>query len=141
MGLKDTWNDLGTGGKVVAVLAAAALAVLVLIVLLVVLVVLAAVIGTFTLGMGESVESTPTATFSVTTADGVVTVTHDGGDPIDDDSLVVQIDDRTVEWSEPDGTVSVGDEVTIEDAPSGELRVIYDTGEQSFVLESVDLSG
>jgi len=140
MGLRDTWNDLGTGGKLVVALAAAALAVVGLIVLAVVAVVLLAVIGSFVLGMGESVETTPTATFSVTTADGVITVTHSGGDTIDADSLVVRVDGRTVDWSDPDETVSRGDSVTIESVSSGQLRVIYyESGGQSVVLDSVDL--
>jgi len=51
MGVRDSWNELGTGGKVLVGLLVGGG---VLVVGLVLLVILAAVVGSFVLGMGES---------------------------------------------------------------------------------------
>ena len=45
-------------------------------------VILAAVIGTFVLGLGESVQTTPQAKFTFDYQSGQLSVTHDGGDSI-----------------------------------------------------------
>lgn len=64
-------------------------------------VILAAVIGTFVLGLGDRVNSaSPTATFSFdyTTAgntDKIVSITHDGGDSVQDSQIKVQVGSTT----------------------------------------------
>ncbi len=52
-------------------------------------VILAAVIGTFVLGLGENVQSTPQAKFAFDYQSDNVTVTHEGGDAISAEELNV----------------------------------------------------
>ena len=52
-------------------------------------VILAAVIGTFVLGLGESVQSTPQAKFAFDYQNSDVTITHEGGDAISSEELNV----------------------------------------------------
>ena len=52
-------------------------------------VILAAVIGTFVLGLGESVQSTPQAKFAFDYQNDDVTITHEGGDAISAQELSV----------------------------------------------------
>ena len=52
-------------------------------------VILAAVIGTFVLGLGESVQSTPQAKFAFDYQNSNLTVTHEGGDAISAEELSV----------------------------------------------------
>ena len=52
-------------------------------------VILAAVIGTFVLGLGESVQSTPQAKFAFDYQNSNVTITHEGGDAISSEELNV----------------------------------------------------
>jgi flagellin-like protein len=61
-------------------------------------VILAAVIGTFVLGLGDQVsDSAPTASFNFDFQDtSTATITHDGGDAIDDNSLSVLVSGTTV---------------------------------------------
>jgi flagellin-like protein len=55
-------------------------------------VILAAVIGTFVLGLGGNVQSTPQAQFTFEfESDSTVTITHDGGDTIDKSTLSVNV--------------------------------------------------
>ncbi len=52
-------------------------------------VILAAVIGTFVLGLGESVQSTPQAKFAFDYQNSNVMITHEGGDAIASEELNV----------------------------------------------------
>jgi flagellin-like protein len=75
-------------------------------------VILAAVIGTFVLGLGDQVsDSSPTASFNFDFADQTeVSITHDGGDAIDDNSLTVKINGTNVyEGAGGTGTGNNGD--------------------------------
>jgi flagellin-like protein len=80
-------------------------------------VILAAVIGTFVLGLGQNVQSTPQASFAFdfnpnSTGDGYVIVTHNGGDALtEDNSGTVEVRGlNTTDWlsQESDG-ISAGD--------------------------------
>jgi flagellin-like protein len=73
-------------------------------------VILAAVIGTFVLGLGDQVsESAPQAQFSFDFANGTYgTITHDGGDSIDDSTLSVVVGGTTV-YSGTGAAASPGD--------------------------------
>jgi flagellin-like protein len=93
-------------------------------------VILAAVIGTFVLGLGDSLgNSQPTAQLNVdTSADGNLTIQHNGGDSIDYADLELNADGSTVTLSEAndetgstigEGTLSVGDTVTVSYTTSG----------------------
>ncbi|GAB3413830.1 type IV pilin [Haloparvum alkalitolerans] len=97
-------------------------------------VILAAVIGTFVLGLGDSVQQTsPSASFGFdygdTPADNV-TIAHEGGDSIDNSTLSVNVegaDEGT--WPEADGTVSAGSSITLgSDAAADITSTQFDAG-------------
>jgi len=95
-------------------------------------VILAAVIGTFVLGLGDSVDSAPQASFNFdynNSAGGSVDVAHRGGDTIDLEDVSVQIDsDNSVEGNlttndfNNTGSFSAGSSLTIEAADSADQR-------------------
>ena len=95
-------------------------------------VILAAVIGTFVLGLGDNVNSTPQASWDFEYNGTDVTVTHSGGDTIDGDRLSVSgaASDDTIFDGE---TVTAGSSATVTGPNSGEtLRIVYTTeGEDS----------
>jgi flagellin-like protein len=80
-------------------------------------VILAAVIGTFVLGLGQNVQSTPQASFSFDfdAANTNVNVTHNGGDRLElgDNTGVVQLSGgtNTEDWVSPanKSSISAGD--------------------------------
>lgn len=90
-------------------------------------VILAAVIGTFVLGLGDSIgDNQPTAQLSVDLDQdaGNLTIEHDGGDSISSETLTVIVtadDQREDENDVFDSRFSVGDAETAED--------VIDTGE------------
>jgi flagellin-like protein len=108
-------------------------------------VILAAVIGSFVLGLGNSVQQTaPNANFQFeyenATTEYNVTATHQGGDTIPDaDSLTLNAsDDPNVDYvdSFPD-TVSAGDSAELGNVSSGStVRVIWtsENGDSSQAL-------
>ena len=79
-------------------------------------VILAAVIGTFVLGLGDSVETAPQASISVTDAsDDEITLEHRGGDALvaDNTEFVVRVDGSNVlsgHALSDDNVTGVGDE-------------------------------
>ena len=103
---------------------------------------LAAVIGTFVLGLGDSLgDNQPTAQLGVSadTDTNNVTISHNGGDAIPEENLRVTIDgnDQTNAFNGT-GTFSVGDEETFTAEPGidgGErIRVIHDPSD-SIILD------
>ena len=92
-------------------------------------VILAAVIGTFVLGLGDNVQSTPTAQFSFDyeNSGNDVTVTHDGGDSIDPARLSVNgVDDgENAFGSAGDSDVSAGDSTDSLTVSGTEVSVIW----------------
>lgn len=119
-------------------------------------VILAAVIATFVLGLGEQIsQTTPQASFSsdyeegVHTGDGdnkegMLTLTHDGGDSIKAQNLYVRgtPDDDGV-WHDQSGTsigstemVSAGSSVDVDVDADSTVRVVYESsgGGQSATL-------
>lgn len=105
------------------------------------LVLLAAVVGTFVLGLGESVDRTErppqvSLAFEYDT-DGPVTITHRGGDNVPSSELVVVYTtdgQRRVErWADGDGVVQAGDEHTTVRAPDPdtEVRVVWSSSDGS----------
>ncbi|QKY20611.1 type IV pilin N-terminal domain-containing protein [Halolamina sp. CBA1230] len=60
-------------------------------------VILAAVIGTFVLGLGDSLEQAPQAQLDATTDSGTIYINHNGGDPLPKSEITINIVD-------PDGT-------------------------------------
>ena len=137
MSLREQWRELDTAVKVIIGLG---VAFFVLVALIVVLVILAAVIGTFALGLGSTVDSPPQAQFEVQygTVGGspAATITHSGGDTIDAETLQVRAGDRRGEWPDDDGEVTPGDEITVEVSPGARLEVVWFGDEGSVVLFS-----
>ena len=97
-------------------------------------VILAAVIGTFVLGLGESVQQqSPTASFSFDYEtngsdawgnDATISVTHEGGDSIDADRLSINVGGTTINGTNSthgwgDVTVGAGDTAVVTHAASG----------------------
>jgi len=133
MGVRQWWQEQRTAVQ-------AALVVGVLFGVVVVTVVGAAVLGTFVLGVGDPVGTAPEASFSVDSGDGTVTVAHGGGESVDPSALTLEVGDRTVSWSPPDGSVDEGDEVVVEDVESGtEVRLLWtgEDGEETVLLDYV----
>ena len=99
-------------------------------------VILAAVIGTFVLGLGQNVQSTPQASFSfdfdtsATTPN--VNVTHNGGDrlELDDNTGAVQLTggNNTEDWVSPvnESSISAGNTYTNYGYNNGDtIRVVW----------------
>jgi flagellin-like protein len=118
-------------------------------------VILAAVIGTFVLGLGDSVESAPQASFNFDYDDTneKVTIRHRGGDNIDASKLEVRVngasiaDDGDVNYKDGGSTLSdqyssfnAGNEVTIQDTndyDSGDnVDVVYISGDKQDIIGS-----
>mgnify|MGYP000509375061 CR=1 FL=1 len=118
-------------------------------------VILAAVIGTFVLGLGDSVESAPQASFNFdyddTASTEEVTIRHRGGDNIDASKLEVRVngqsiaDDGDVSYdgsklSDQYSSFNAGNEVTIQDTndyDSGDnVDVVYISGDKQDIIGS-----
>ena len=101
-------------------------------------VILAAVIGTFVLGLGDSLgDNQPTAQLSASLDDEAVTIDHNGGDSLNGEDLRVTTDGSGDETGFDAGTFQVGDsqEVISEDATSGDrVRVIHEPSD-SIILD------
>ena len=79
-------------------------------------VILAAVIGTFVLGLGQNVQSTPQASFSFDfdKSNTSVNVTHTGGDRLEEGENAAQVnivstDGASTDWLDNESTISAGD--------------------------------
>jgi len=139
MSLRESWNELGTGEKLLIGLV---VGVVLLAVALVVLVLLAAVVGLFVLGMGsESVATAPQASFAFEhdTAATETTVVHEGGDPIDADALVIEVGGERTQWVDADGTVEAMDSFTVDVRPGDRIRLVYEGEETTEVLATDDV--
>jgi len=120
-------------------------------------VILAAVIGAFVIGLGDQAsETTPQASFSFDfQGTDNVTITHDGGQTLQNDSIRVTIDNideeiNTSEWANDDGEIRAGssfdvvddtdlDENDFTEVNSGDtVRVIWDGSQSSSTLASRD---
>ena len=107
-------------------------------------VILAAVIGTFVLGLGDSLgDSQPTAQLNVDVDNSseTVTISHEGGDPLDTADLEIlayngssSVDRQVID----DGQLSVGGSTSVSYSTSGsddvdEIRVLH-TPSESFIV-------
>jgi len=115
-------------------------------------VILAAVIGAFVLGLGDQAsESTPQASFSFDFQDrDNVTITHDGGQTLENDSTRVTIDGygevNTSEWG--NGDIRAGDQLDVAEADNESqplersegdtVRVIWEGSSSSSTLAERD---
>lgn len=106
-------------------------------------VILAAVIGTFVLGLGDRVgNDAPSASFGFEQNADKVDVTHEGGDVIQQNLTVKYTSNSTSEsytWSEPDGSIAVGDTSTTVKTvdPGTTVRLVWVSpdGSQEQVLQ------
>ena len=117
-------------------------------------VILAAVIGTFVLGLGDSLgDNQPTAQLSVdfdTDGENNVTIEHNGGDRIDSGTLTVIVSDAegdTRADGDIDQALSVGDSVTGEvdgTDPGPEnvrVRVVHNPSDSFLLDRTFELGG
>jgi flagellin-like protein len=114
-------------------------------------VILAAVIGTFVLGLGDSLgDSQPTAQLDVTVDTNTVSVEHAGGDPIEADELRVIVSNTSAD-TQVSGTVvdrlTVGDIASNTTAGGGlnvsegdeyRIRVIHQSSDSIIVDRTAD---
>jgi flagellin-like protein len=112
-------------------------------------VILAAVIGTFVLGLGDSLSSTsPTASISAEANTDTITFTHDGGDTIDEGNLraVSSNDNIEVSATTTDGddfatgdTVEVSIDSGTSPSESTTVSLVFDDGSTSSTLSSIEV--
>jgi FlaG/FlaF family flagellin (archaellin) len=111
---------------------------------------LAAIIGTFVLGLGDSVESAPQASidFEVDDSNDNVDVTHRGGDNIDVDNLEFRIGGETVTLDGSPTEIQVGDTISVNaddvssfpgDANGETLDVVYSSSGSNTIIASFDI--
>ena len=114
-------------------------------------VILAAVIGTFVLGLGDQVgESAPNANWDAEVQNdigantGTVVLTHNGGDQVDPTTLsvtgnssdVVEVDGT--ELSNVDDPLTAGDAIDVPVENDGTVQLVWESGDRSSILRSVD---
>lgn len=134
MGVRESWNELGTGGKILIGLAVGGV---VLVVGIVLLVILAAVLGSFVLGMGEQTAGTApqmSIVYEYDESSESVEITHDGGDSVEAGDLLIETDDGTVPWEDSDGTVTAGDSTVVDASDGTTVRVVWVGEEETRVL-------
>ena len=125
-------------------------------------VILAAVIGTFVLGLGDSVESAPQASFNFdySQSSDSVTITHRGGDNINPEDVQLRINGTSIGDStvtidfesgsgnsfaeEVDGPFSAGDSVTISDTSNGigaetQIDIVFTSGDRNSIIGSFEV--
>ncbi len=118
-------------------------------------VILAAVIGTFVLGLGDSLEQAPQSQVSVTSdATGAINISHDGGDALPESDVTVNINgaDNTTNFYNSLGNdeFGVGNTMSTEDNDAGAtdtawegetltVTIIHDPSESIIVETEVDV--
>ena len=135
MNIKELFTDDSAVSPVIGVILMVAITVI-----------LAAVIGSFVLNLGGSLnDSAPQASFGFdfnTTGDDIVTVTHQSGDTIDAERLnVTGVNESATTWTSVAGSgqVSAGSSATFNSSGSFDsdtIRVVWtsETGENSATL-------
>ena len=117
-------------------------------------VILAAVIGTFVLGLGDSLsDTTPSASIDGEVGDDEVIFTHQSGQNIDASNLRIAdtgdgVDDGDIEFVDQtsvyeDDQFTAGDQITVSitdvvDGDEDTVRLVFDSGSSSSTLSSVD---
>lgn len=105
-------------------------------------VILAAVIGTFVLGLGDSLEQAPQAQLDASLSAGNVEISHNGGDAIPASDLTINIADAGAEDFETDagtgheGDFSVGETATAGEADEGQSVIIVHEPSDSILLDT-----
>jgi len=120
-------------------------------------VILAAVIGTFVLGLGDSVESAPQASFNFDydASTDNVTITHRGGDNINTNNTEIRVNDTAIGDSgltiggssqsfanATDGTFQAGESVTISGSDGAleesEIVLVTTGGDRQNIIASFE---
>ncbi|AHZ22054.1 type IV pilin [Haloferax mediterranei ATCC 33500] len=97
----------------------------------------AAIVGTFVLESGESVDKSPQASFTSSVSDGTVRIEHAAGDSIPADELTVVVGEREQSWAslaDGDGAVEQGDSVSVSASEGETVRLVYIGGESETTL-------
>jgi flagellin-like protein len=120
-------------------------------------VILAAVIGTFVLGLGDSVESAPQASFNFDYDDSVsneeVTIRHRGGDNIDTANIEIRVNGNAIGTGDPGyknselsakyTTFRAGNEIVIQgndEFSSGDnIDIVYISGDKQDIIGSFEI--
>ena len=118
MDLKQLFNDDDAVSPVIGVILMVAITVI-----------LAAVIASFVLGLGDSQQQTPSASFefdydSDATGD-TLTITHNGGDSIEDARISIVGSSSSLSASWPDSEVTAGDSVTVDPSSGETVTVVW----------------
>ncbi|WP_049979524.1 type IV pilin [Halolamina rubra] len=101
-------------------------------------VILAAVIGTFVLGLGDSLEQAPQAQLDAEGGTGEITLSHNGGDALPSADITINVEDAsgTTNPFSITGDFSVGDTATASvSANTYTVTVLHDPS-QSILLET-----
>lgn len=112
-------------------------------------VILAAVIAAFVLGFGADTDAPPQASLSLDQDGDNLTIAHTGGEDVDLENVYLRgVATNSSPVAELDGVDATvldgGNTTTVEgvDAPeSGELNVVWDAGDESHTLASIDWDG
>ena len=103
-------------------------------------VILAAVIASFVLGLGDTTNTTPQASFDFDydASTHTVTVTHQSGDTLDKDLVTVTGGNATESWS---SDITSGSSVDVDVTPGDTIRVVWeaDSGDSSSTLGEFDV--
>jgi len=103
-------------------------------------VILAAVIGTFVLGLGDSLQQAPQAQLDAEEASGDdLVISHNGGDAIPLGEIEVKFDGNTYTETDfvnaPSDELSVGDSLEVEQDPTGFTVTVIHAPSDSILLE------
>ena len=139
MRLRERWSELDGAVKVLLALGGVVLLGLLAIP---VVVILAAVIGSFVLGLGDADAAAPETpqvamNFEYDDANGEVTITHDGGDSLDQSRVRIEVGDQRLGWDAPGGTITAGDSTTVPVERGQSAEVVW-LGEEPQVLATFD---
>ena len=106
-------------------------------------VILAAVIGTFVLGLGDQVRQTsPNSqfTFDYESSSNELTITHDGGDSVNNDQIRIIADDGTPDeyWGTSGSKITAGSNKVVTVDSTDEVRVVWESsnGDQTATMRT-----
>jgi len=117
-------------------------------------VILAAVIGTFVLGLGDSVESAPQASFDFelsedTGTNGNLNITHRGGDTIQNSTIDIRVDGSDISdngnvdyQSGPGSEITTGSTIVIDitgDISGSTVDIVYQRDGASDIIATYDI--
>lgn len=101
--------------------------------LIAIAVILAAVVGSVVLGLGTSGAEAPQASLSFENSTDEVTISHNGGDSLSEDNIVVRGDNVTGTFTPTDGQLNAGETTNVPMSPnaSGTVSVVWQDPESN----------